>query len=75
MTFPLTSDSPFTHIEPGSGLGQWQHEGGDGKLDYPLKLTGLFIETHRESVNLTRMEPVKSTIRLKDVSVIGDATR
>ena len=75
MTFPLTNDSPFKHIEPGTGLGQWQHEGGDGKLDYPLKLTALFIETHRESVNLTKMEPVKGTIRLKDVSVIGDVTR
>ncbi len=71
MTFPLTNDSPFNHIEPASGLGQWQHEGGDGKLDYPLKFSGLYIETHRESVDLTRMRPVKGTIRLQDLSVIG----
>jgi len=73
MTFPLTNDSPFKHIEPGPGIGQWQHQNGDEKLDYPLKLTGLFIETHRQSLNLTKMAPVKGHIRLKDVSVIGDA--
>jgi hypothetical protein len=72
VTFPLTNDSPVKHIEPGPGLGQWQHEKGDGVLDYPLKLTGLFIQTSRQSVDLTRMAPVKQTIRLKDVSVIGD---
>jgi len=71
MTFPLTNDSPFKHIEPMPGLGQWQHQDGDGKLDYPLKFTGLFIETHRQSLNLTKMAPVKGHIRLKDVSVIG----
>ena len=73
MGFPLTNDSPFKHIEPASGIGQWQHLDGDGKLDYPLKLSGLYIETHRQSLNLTKMSPVKGSIRLKDVSVIGGA--
>ena len=73
MTFPLTNDSPLNHIEPARGVGQWQHQAGDGKLDYPLKFTGLFIETHRQSLNLTKMAPVKGHIRLKDVSVIGRA--
>ena len=73
MTFPLTNESPFKHIEPAPGIGQWRHQDGDGKLDYPLKFTGLFIETHRQSLNLTKMAPVKGHIRLKDVSVIGGA--
>ncbi|HEY3900664.1 MAG TPA: hypothetical protein VGM54_18795 [Chthoniobacter sp.] len=71
VTFPLTRESPVLQIEPGAGLGQWQGN-GDGKLDYPLKLVGLFVETHRQSLDLTRMAPVKGTIRLKDVSVVGD---
>jgi hypothetical protein len=71
MTFPLTNDSPFKHIEPAPGIGQWQHQDGDGKLDYPLRFTGLYIETHRQSLNLTKMAPVKGPIRLKDLSVIG----
>jgi hypothetical protein len=72
ISFPLTNDSPFNHIEPARGIGQWQRENGDGKLDYPLKLTGLFIETHRQSLNLTHMAPVNGRIRLKAVSAIGD---
>jgi hypothetical protein len=71
VTFPLTRESPALHIEPGAGLGQWQGN-SDGKLDYPLKLVGLFVQTHRQSLDLTQMQPVKGNIRLKDVSVIGD---
>jgi len=71
VTFPLTRESPARHIEPGAGLGQWQGN-GDGQLHYPLKLVGLFVETHRQSLDLTRMAPVKGTIRLKDVSAAGD---
>jgi WD40 repeat protein len=45
----------------------------DGKsLAYPLKLVGLYVQTHRQSLDLTQMKSVKGNIRLKDVSVIGD---
>jgi hypothetical protein len=72
LTFPLTRESPALQVEPGAGLGQWQGN-VDGKLAYPLKLVGLFVETHRQSLDLTQMQPVKGTIRLKDVSAIGDS--
>jgi hypothetical protein len=71
VTFPLTKESPARHIEPGAGIGQWQGQ-TDGILDYPLKLVGLYVQTHRQSLDLTQMRPVKGNIRLKDVSVIGD---
>ena len=71
VTFPLTRESPARHIEPGAGIGQWQGK-TDGILDYPLKLVGLYVQTHRQSLDLTQMKPVKGNIRLKDVSVIGD---
>ncbi len=70
VTFPLTNESPAVQIEPNSGRGQWQHT-GNGKMAYPLKLTGLYVLTHRDSLDLTKMQPVKGHIRLKDVSVIG----
>lgn len=70
ITFPLTKESPARQIEPGSGIGQWQGS-ADGILDYPLKLVGLYVQTHRQSLDLTQMKPVKGNIRLKDVSVIG----
>lgn len=72
MTFPLTSDSPVKHLEPAPGLGQWEHQGGDGRLDFPLKLNGLFVMTHRQSLNLTRMQPVSHPVRLRDVSAISN---
>ena len=68
---PLTKESPARHIEPGAGIGQWQGK-TDGILAYPLKLVGLSVQTHRQSLDLTQMKPVKGNIRLKDVSVIGD---
>ena len=71
VTFPLTRESPARHIEPGAGIGQWQGK-TDGILAYPLKLVGLYVQTHRQSLDLTQMKPVKGNIRLKDVSVIGD---
>lgn len=71
ITFPLTKESPARHIEPGAGIGQWQGN-IDGVLDYPLKLVGLYVQTHRQSLDLTQMKSVKGNIRLKDVSVIGD---
>jgi hypothetical protein len=70
VTFPLTRESPARQIEPGGGIGQWQGN-GDDVLDYPLKLVGLYVQTHRQSLDLTQMKPVKGNIRLKDVSVIG----
>ena len=71
MSFPLTNDSPFVHIEPGPGAKQWESQ-GDGRLDYPLKLIGIYVITHRQSLSLTQMKPVQSNIRMKDVSVIGN---
>ncbi len=71
MSFPLTDDSPLKHVEPGSGFKQWKGN-IDGQLDYPLKLTGIYIITHRQSLNLTKMVPVRTSLRFKDVSVIGD---
>ena len=71
VTFPLTRESPMRHVEPGAGLGQWQGT-TDGTLDYPLKLVGLYVQTHRQSLDLTEMRPVKGNIRLKDVSTLGD---
>lgn len=70
VTFPLIRESPARQVEPGAGIGQWQGN-ADGVLDYPLKLVGLYVQTHRQSLDLTQMKPVLGTIRLKDVSAIG----
>jgi hypothetical protein len=73
VSFPLIRESPLRQVEPGAGIGQWQGD-GDGTLRYPLKLVGVYVETHRRSLDLTQMKPVKGNIRLKDVSAVGNGT-
>ncbi len=74
ITFPLTNESPLVQVEPGFGAGQWVSK-GDGRLDYPLKLTGIYVITHRQSLDLTKMVKVRTPLRFRDVSVVegGDA--
>jgi hypothetical protein len=67
VTFPLTEESPFNHLEPGRGLGQWTSN-GDHKLDHPVKFRALHVVTHRKTVNLTQLEPVSGQIRLRNLS-------
>ena len=69
MTFPIGTGSPANHLEPGRGLGQWKGD-GDGKLDLPVKLTGLYVETHRKGLDLTEMKPVTEKIRIQEVGVL-----
>lgn len=69
VTFPMGNDSPATHLEPGRGLGQWKGD-GDGKLDLPLKLSGVYVETHRNGLDITEMKPVTQKIRIQEVGVL-----
>ena len=65
LQFPITARSPITVNSPGQNAFQWQHNGtGNGKMDYPIKLTALAISMPRQVVNLLKMEPVKTSIRL-----------
>jgi hypothetical protein len=72
MSFPISNDSPLAHIEASPGTGQWQGI-VNGHVDYPLKLTGIYVITYRQSLNLTRMAPVTKTIRFKNLTVMGEA--
>jgi hypothetical protein len=48
----------------------WKATGGDGRVDFPIKLTRLVIELRDQVVHLTDMIPVPDpAIRLKDLSV------
>ena len=69
VTFPIGSESPATHLEPGRGLGQWKGD-GDGKLDLPLKLKGIYVETHRKGLDVNEMRPVSGKIRIQEVGVL-----
>ena len=69
LQFPLTARSPIDLQSPGQNAFQWQHNGtGNRKIDYPIKLTALAISMPRQAVNLIKMEPVKTSIRLGGLS-------
>lgn len=69
LQFPMTQDSPVSVPGPGGVLNEWQSDGrGNRKLDYPIKLTGILVNMQRGAINLTKMDPVKTVIRLKDLS-------
>lgn len=38
-----------------------------------MKLTGIYVITHRQSLNLTKIMPVTKPLRFKDVSVLGES--
>jgi hypothetical protein len=67
VTFPISNESPALHLEPGRGLGLWRGH-SDGRLDPPLKLTGVYLETYRNSLDLTEMRPVKKNLRIHSVT-------
>ena len=69
LQFPITGKSPITVQAPGQDGGQWRHDGtGNRGIDYPIKLTGFAVSMPRQTVNLLDMEPVKTVVRLKDLS-------
>ncbi len=65
LQFPITARSPIDVQSPGQNAFQWQHNGtGNRKIDYPIKLIAIGISMPHQAVNLIKMEPVKTSIRL-----------
>ncbi|NLF22485.1 MAG: hypothetical protein GX590_04925, partial [Lentisphaerae bacterium] len=71
VQFPLTGASPVKVFAPGENQWQWQRdgEGGNGRMDFPIRVTGLGVAMRREVLNLTELVPVDTVIRLQNVSV------
>jgi hypothetical protein len=69
VQFPITQASPVRLPNPGEVAEQWRSSGGgNGRIDYPVKLTGVVVSMTRQALNLTEMKPVRTVIRLKDLS-------
>jgi hypothetical protein len=70
LQFPITAASPIKVPSPGENGFQWQRTGpGNGRLDYPIKVTGIAVSMPRQTLNLLQMEPVVPMIRLGGLSV------
>jgi len=72
VQFPIVQESPVRLPNAGEVSQQWRTSGGgNSRMDYPIRLTGLAVSMTRQALNLTRMTPVKTVIRLKDLSAYG----
>ena len=65
VSFPINGKSKINAFNPEDVSKQWVSN-DDGKIQYPIKLTGISVHFPRKAINLNEMEPVKTTIRLKD---------
>ena len=69
LQFPITGKSPVKVQCPGQDGWQWQHDGrGNGRIDYPIKVTSVAVAMPRQTLNLLEMAPVETTIRLSNLS-------
>jgi hypothetical protein len=69
LQFPITGKSPISVQSPGQDGYQWQHDGtGNRRIDYPIKVTGVAVSMPRKALNLLEMMPVRTLLRLKDIS-------
>jgi hypothetical protein len=69
VQFPITQASSVRLPNPGEVAEQWRSSGGgNGRIDYPVKLTGVAVSMTRQALDLTEMRPVKTAVRLKDLS-------
>jgi hypothetical protein len=70
LQFPIAQASPVRLPNPGEVSEQWRTSGGgNGRIDYPIKLTGVAVCMTRQALDLTEMKPVRTVVRLKDLSV------
>jgi hypothetical protein len=71
VQMPLTKDSPVKIYSPGENEWQWQRDGdfGNGRIDYPITVTGLGVGMYPRVLNILEMEETPRTILIGDVMV------
>ena len=71
VQMPLTKDSPVKIYSPGENEWQWQRDGefGNGRIEYPITVTGLGVGMYPRVLNILKMEETSRTILIGDVVV------
>ena len=71
VEFPINGDSPVKVFSPGENEWQWQRDGnaGNGKIDYPIKVTGLGVGMYPRVLNILEMEETRRDVLIKDLCV------
>ena len=70
LQIPISLESPFkTPASPGSVKDQWRRAGnGNGKVDYPIKLTGIMVSMAPQTLYLKKMRKTKPVLRFKNLT-------
>jgi hypothetical protein len=71
VTLPLSDKSPARSRFYYSSSALWTGNGGNGTIDYPIRIAGLTVEMKRKALDLAEMAPVAPAILLKDLSAYG----
>ncbi|MEI7437813.1 MAG: hypothetical protein WCL16_13495, partial [bacterium] len=71
VTLPLSEKSPVRRQFYYSPAQLWTGNGGNGVIDYPIRVTGMIVEMKRKALDLAEMAPVAPSVLLKDLSAYG----
>ena len=64
---PLIRNTLVKTHSPGPVNGQWVSEGGDKKIDFPIKVRAITVGMNRQKLGLFGFSPSAPSIRLRDV--------
>lgn len=72
VAHPLRDTDLFNDHSPGPVSEQWVSEGGNKKIDMPIKLRGIGIEVNRNKLDLLDFKKSEPSVRVKDYSAVYD---
>ena len=73
VQFPMREGSHVWVRAPSMNQWQWTRDGerGNGRIDFPVRVTGLGYGNYQWAIDLLEMRPTRPTLRFKDVTLIG----
>jgi hypothetical protein len=74
VSFPLEVRGSGAHLSPGA---RWtsRSSGRKSRIQFPIKLTGLYVVMNRKALDLSEMKNVSGVLRLSDLGVNKTDTR
>ena len=72
VQFPMRGGSHVWVRSPSMNQWQWTRDGerGNGKIDFPVRVTGLGYGNYQWAIDLLEMRPTRPTLRFKDVTLL-----
>ena len=73
VKFPLRRGSHVQVRSVSMNEFQWTRDGekGNGRIDFPVKVTGLGFGNYQWALDFLDMKPTRPTLRFKDITLIG----